>query len=232
MTRRHLILTSRSLAPAALAADAWKKKYADWKRDDALAILSRSPWAQTAKIEFKIDGQEIDGPRSGGIIGPPEGPPGGNGSVGPPGGAPARPGGGIVQKGPGTLPDFKVLARWESAKPVRLAMGIEGEPANSNLYTVSLIGFPILRADLAASLAPMKATTRLERGGGKDWLRATHVINRETGGVTAIVFSFDGTDQPITPDDREVLFVTRLGLMHLRVKFTLKDMTFERKLAV
>ena len=231
MTRRRLILSALSLPPAALAADAWKKKYTEWKREDALAVLNRSPWALTGKVEFKIEGKDVEGPRSGGVIGPMEGPPGGNGTVGPPGGAPARAGGGIIQHGPEAMPNFKALVRWESAKPVRLALGIEGEPANPNRYVVTVIGFPILRPDLAASLAPMKNATRLERA-NKDWLRATFVSNRETPEGTALAFTFEGDAQPITADDREVQFVTRLGAMNLRVKFTLRDMLFEKKLAL
>lgn len=231
MTRRRWLSASICFAPAVLAADAWKKKYADWKREDALAILSRSPWAQMGKVEFKIEGKDIEGPRSGGVIGPMEGPPGGNGTVGPPGGAPARAGGGIIQHGPEAMPNFKVLVRWESAKPVRLAMGIESQPANPNRYIVTVISFPILRPDLAASVEPMRRATRLERL-NKDSIRATFVETRETPNGTALAFSFDGDAQPITADDREVQFVTRVGAMNLRVKFNLREMTFERKLAV
>ena len=231
MTRRYLILGSLTCAPLALAADSWKKKYAEWKREDALAILNRSPWALTGKVEFKIEGKDIEGPRSGGVIGPMEGPPGGNGTIGPPGGAPARSGGGIIQHGPEAMPNFKALVRWESARPVRLAMGMEDESPNPNQYVVTVTGFPILRPDVEASLVPMKRITRLERS-GKDMLFATHVDTRDkTGGLT-LVFLFDGEAQPITVDDREVQFVTRLGAMNLRVKFNLKDMMFDRKLAV
>ena len=231
MTRRHSILGLIGLAPAAMAADAWKKKYAEWKREDALAILNRSPWAQPGKVEFKIEGKDIEGPRSGGVIGPMEGPPGSNGTVGPPGGAPARAGGGIVQNGPGVMPDFRVLVRWESARPVRLAMGIEEEPANEHRYVVSVTGFPILRADVTASLGAMKNSTRLERV-SRERLWATHAETRESGGAVVLMFNFDGEAKPITTEDREVFFVTRLGTMNLRVKFTLREMMYERRLAV
>ena len=231
MTRRDWILGSLTCAPAALAADPWKKKYPEWKREDALAILNRSPWAITGRVEFKLEGKDIEGPRSGGVVGPMEGPPGGNGTVGPPGGAPARAGGGLIQHGPEAMPNFKTLVRWESARPVRLAMGIEDESPNPYRYVVTVAGFPILRADVEASLVPMKRLTRLERA-GKDMLFATRADSRDkTGGLT-LVFLFDGEAQPITSDDREVQFVTRLGAMNLRVKFNLRDMMFERKLAV
>ena len=215
---------------AALAADAWKKKTTAWSLDDARAILNRSPWAQIAKVDFKIEGREAEGPRSGGIVGPPEGPPGGNGTVGPPGGAPARAGGGIVQNGPGVLPEFKALVRWESALPVRLAQGLEGS-LDPSQYVISVTGFPIMRADVAGSLPVFKSASRLERA-REERLRAVRVESKESGGSVVLVFTFDGAVRPISADDREVLFVTRLGAMNLRVKFNLKDMMFERKLAV
>lgn len=235
MTRRDWILTSFALAPAAaLAGDPWKKKYAEWKREDALAILNRSPWAQIGKIEFKIENLDLEGPRSGGKIGPPEGPPSGTGTIGGSGAPPANPTlgiGGRAQHGPDALAEFKAMVRWESARPVRLAMGIEEDAADRHPYVISLIGFPLLKADVPNALVPLRWATRLERA-GKERLRATSIELHEKGGILAFVFTFDGQADPITVDDREVLFVTRLGSMNLRVKFTLRDMMFERKLAV
>lgn len=213
-----------SVGSVAYAADAWKKKYTAWSKDDARAMLNKSPWAQTAKVDFKIQGKDVEGPRSGGVVGPPEGPPGGNGTVGPPGGAPARAGGGIVQNGPGVLPEFRALVRWESALPMRLAQGMEAVPG-SNQYVISVSGFPMLRADIPNSLGAFKGTARLERI-GKEWLRPSRVEHRDT----VLVFTFNGEAQPVTAEDREVWFVTSLGGMNLRVRFNLKDMIYERKL--
>ena len=229
VTRRNLL--AATLAVKAFGGAAWKKKYADWKREDALEILNHSPWAQTGKVEFKMEGKDIEGPRSGGVVGPMEGPPGGNGTVGPPGGAPARAGGGIIQHGPEAMPNFRVLVRWESARPVRLAMGIEQPAETLHLYTLAVIGFPILKVDLASSLDALKAASRLERP-GKERLWAARVEGRETTGQTALLFQFNGDFDPITADDKDVQFVTRLGAMNLRVKFNLRDMNFENKRAI
>ena len=223
MTRRQWIL-GLAAAVAANAADPWKKKFSTWSKNDAIAIWNKSPWVQSAKVEFKIQGKDVEGPRSGGVIGPMEGPPGGNGNVGPPGGAPARAGGGIKQVGPGEMPEFRATVRWESAVPMRLAQGRE-PMAEPDRYVIRVSGFPILRADMEASLPAFKGTTRLERI-GKEWLRPTRVQNLD--GV--LVFTFDGKEQPVTADDREVWFATTLGAMNLRVKFTPKDMIYERNL--
>ena len=232
MTRRNWLAVFPLASSLSLAADPWKRRYAQWSKDDALAILNRSPWAQAGKVEFKYQGKEVEGPRSGGVVGPPEGPPGGNGTVGPPGGAPARAGGGIVQNGPGVMPEFRALVRWESARPMRLALGAEpGAISDSHQYVISVLGFPILRADVAASLGALKGSSRLERA-GKDWLRPVRVESRESSGATALVFKFDGDALPVTAEDKEVLFVARLGTINLRVKFTLKDMMYEKQLAL
>ena len=230
-SRRRWIVAMLTIPSAARAADAWKKKYAAWSLDDARAILSHSPWAQTGKIEFKIQGNDVEGPRSGGVIGPPEGPPGGNGSVGPPGGAPARAGGGIVQNGPGLMPDFRALVRWESALPMRLAQGMNAKSGGADEYVISVTGFPILRADVASSLGALKGATRLERM-GKEWLRPSRAESRESGNSIVLVFTFDGESAPITGGDKVVMFATKLGAMSLRVKFNLKDMTYEHQLAL
>jgi len=223
MTRRFWLLGSLTLA-VAHAADSWKKKYAAWTRDDAQAIWAKSPWALKTKVDFKIQGKDVEGPRSGGVVGPMEGPPGGNGNVGPPGGAPARSGGGIKQTGPGEMPEFHTLVRWESALPMRLAQGKEAS-AKPDQYVISVSGFPILRHDIPASLPAFKGTTRLERY-KKEWLRPTRVEARDT----VLVFTFDGTPDPITADDRDVFFITSLGAMNVRTKFSLKDMLFDKKL--
>ena len=135
-----------------------------------------------------------------------------------------------MQNGPGVLPEFKALVRWESALPVRLAQGLEASSEPSQ-YVISVTGFPVMRADVAGSLPLFKSASRLERA-REERLRAVRVESRESGGSVVLVFTFDGASRPISVDDREVLFVTRLGSIDLRVKFNLRDMMFERKLAV
>ena len=173
MTRRFFLM-----AGVAGAAEPWRKNPSEWNATEKRAVLNKSPWAITTRVEFVLNGQDVEGPRSGGVVGPPEGPPGGNGTVGPPGGGPARAGGGIKQNGPGVLPEFKAVVRWESALPVQMAL--KNEATANYQYVIAVIGFPLLRNDLAGSLSTLKTTSRLERMAGRDSLRPSRVESRDT----------------------------------------------------
>jgi len=77
----------------------------------------------------------------------------------------------------------------------------------------------------------MKEATRIERK-GKDPLNAIEFETRETDEGNEFVFTFDATAQPIEASDKEVTFVTALGPMKLRAKFTPKEMLYAGKLEV
>ena len=98
---------------ALLAADFWQKPYTDWSEKDAAKLLTDSPWAKSASVS-------MGGPAGGTPL-----PPGGGGGFGG-GGAPRGPqGGGGSDFGPGAqgsaAPTLDVVARWQSALPIRQA---------------------------------------------------------------------------------------------------------------
>jgi|ERR1700733_1640961 len=98
-----------------VAADFWQKPYTQWSDKDAAKMMTNSPWAKSVSVSMSGPG--------GGAGAPPMAPGGGGGGFG---GGPGGPqGGGGSEFGPGAQgtapPTFDVVARWQSALPVRQA---------------------------------------------------------------------------------------------------------------
>jgi hypothetical protein len=137
-----------------------------------------------------------------------------------------------------------LLVRWTSALPVKLAMarqkfGAAPPPPEAQQllareeasYVVTLHGLPrgVSRMDPARLREALKSLTRLERK-GKDPIPPEDVqlVPMETGGAI-VAFVFPRTI-PITLEDHDVEFVTKLGSIDVKRKFALKDMVYEGKL--
>jgi hypothetical protein len=223
-TRRDIIFIGLSAIPA-LAADFWKaKKSGEWSDKEIQRLLTKSPWAKEASVEFNMQGMEGMG-----------GPPGG----GPPGGGP---GGGPE----GGMPPMSATVIWESAPPIRAARKKDPTGMAENTYILSISGLPMMggrgpRGGGGPQGAPnpermngmmgrLKEGCRLERK-GKDPLACTGV-QREEGDAQRILFLFEAGSQPVDLDDKEINFVARMGPLEIRSKFIPKEMVFESKLAV
>src|SRR4051794_32870772 len=142
-TRRQWFQTVMMLAPC-LALQAARKEFwdrkdpASWTHDEKQRLLSGSPWAQEGFVRMEVEN--------------PHKPPNSGGGM-PSGGMPdTRPGigsGGVRNVPTGDAPPplpkpdsdpvrFRVLARWESAKPVRLAGGPEVPELTGQFYVIRL----------------------------------------------------------------------------------------------
>ncbi len=72
ITRRNLILTGAGVLPLFAAADFWnRKKPSEWSEKEVQTLLTKSPWAKDASVEFNMQGME--GGPGGGMGGPPDG---------------------------------------------------------------------------------------------------------------------------------------------------------------
>ncbi len=145
------------------------------------------------------------------------------------------------------MPEMHAVVRWESAMPVRAANKTEAGEQAANTYIISLSGMPMMggrrrrseetsddsgerrRPDPATMQARMKDATRLERK-GKDPIAPVRVEMKENGDSRETWFYFEGGGQPIELADKDVTFVTRMGPMQIRAKFTLKEMVYQGKL--
>jgi hypothetical protein len=240
MTRRDVIRIGLGLpgvaalpAWAASSKESWNNKpSSDWTQSEIQDLLSRSPWAK--EVTVSDNGPGIDFSRGSGGGG------GGNSPL-PAGGIPGLPSGPpmgrpfLPQDGPQR---FKATVRWDSALPIREAMHVKPSKDFDQTYIIAVTGdLPdmgrIVGADGqtldAARLESVKQFTRLERKGSPILLSrmAATPDGYPSGGGT--LFYFERRD-PILAEDKQVIFVTRVGAYEVKARFNLKDMLYHGKL--
>ncbi|HEY3837136.1 MAG TPA: hypothetical protein VGL72_11225 [Bryobacteraceae bacterium] len=234
--------------PSCLALQAARKAFWDskdpagWSPEEKQLLLLDSPWAQAGFARMEVDNQRANPDDNKGL------PSGGMPDYRPgPGSGNVRP----VQTGeavpPVPKPDshpvqFRVLARWESAKPVRLAAGPEVPELTGQFYVIRLRGLPLMpprkaKADEAAPnpnealLQVIKEGSRLERK-GKGAIPCTHLFNGSGDAATDVLLFFARPADPITVSDKFVTLESRFNLFHLSIKFPLKDMVYKGELTL
>lgn len=211
-----------------MAADFWAKPSTEWSDKDLQKMITNSPWARS----FSVGGPSL--PEDPGAPGPMSergGGRGGGGGGAPGGGAPPAGGGG----GSAT-----VIARWQTALPVkqafvRLKYGAEAatspdakkivERAETN-YEIVLSGpfTSLIRNGTPETVkkAIMEASSLSAKG--KDVMPTDVQL-----GPKDMVFTFPRSTA-FTIDDKEVEFSTKLGELALKYRFKLKDMVYNGKL--
>jgi hypothetical protein len=221
------------------AADFWQKPYTEWSDKDTAKMMTDSPWAKSVSVSMA-------GP--GGAGGAPPMPPGGGGGFGGPGGPGGPQGGGGSEFGPGAQgsapPTFDVVARWQSALPirqafVRLKFGAEANKSaeagkileqQDKPYEIVLSG-PMgmflggKPGDAAKALSEVSFLSSRRTG----QIKAVQIEVGKPGKTMDVVFAFPRS-MPFTVEDKEVELVTKLGTSTLKYKFKLKDMVLNGKL--
>ena len=227
-----LLLSGFGLA----AADFWQKPYTEWSDKDVTKMLNDSPWAKSASLSMSAPGGGGGGPAM---------PPGGGGGFGGRGGPQ---GGGGSEYGPGAQgsgpPSFDVVARWQSALPmrqalVRLKFGAEAEKSaeagkileqQDRPYEIVLSGsmgmFLGGKPEEAAHALSDVSFLSSRRTGE---IKAVQIEVGKPGKTMDVVFAFPRS-MPFTVEDKEVELVTKLGTSTLKYKFKLKDMVVNGKL--
>jgi len=219
-----------------LAADPdWKTKTAaDWSEADAHQVLENSPWAKVvvAGVARRRSEDEL---RAGGQMGQPKG-------VGYDGvderkrplkeeiGNPFVPGTPL----PSTAPTIRLLVRWESALPVRVAELKAHEPPPPVLsddgYVVAVYGVPasFAKGDPASLGKPLKESAFLKREGKKDVAPSrVEVFELENGVVVAYLFPLSAE---IGRKDSVVEFSALIGRVQVSQHFLVEEMQFQGKL--
>ncbi|MGP0070554.1 MAG: hypothetical protein ACLPWF_01290 [Bryobacteraceae bacterium] len=215
-----------------LAADFWQKPYTEWSDKDATKLMNNSPWAKSVSVAMGGPGGGAPPPEGGGGFGGGRGPQGGGGS----------------EFGPGaqgsSAPTFDVVARWQSALPireafVRLKFGAEADKSaeaakvleqQDRPYEIVLSGAMGMflggkPGDAAKALSDVSFLSSSRTGD----IKATQIQVGKPGKTMDVVFAFPRS-MPFTIEDKEVEFTTKLGASNLKYKFKLKDMVVNGKL--
>ena len=223
----------------------WETKDpAAWSAEEKQILLGDSPWARDsfARMEEKKREPTMGYDKNGrvGVDMPDPGTGGGQGlksvpigdSIPPP---PPKPGTQRLQ--------FHVLARWETAKPVRLAGGPEVPEMSGQFYVLRLRGLPLMPPPKTkpgepappdpneGMLQAIKSGSRLERA-GKPAIRCEHLFAGSGNAALDVLLFFPRGADPITIADKVVTLESRFSVFHLSVKFPLKEMVYQGALAL
>jgi len=226
MTRRTAIRLGLGLSavfrlPAA-EKEFWnERKPEEWTDDEREILLTKSPWAREATVDFNSGGG-LGPARSRSTMSRRSGP-----TVVPSGdpGAAVNPG------------HSKAIVRWESALPIREAnrQQLKDDPAAN--YILSVVGdLPMLSgggndesdSEFQQRLEMLKEYSKLEKRGDPIYLVK---IGRLKGPPekSGTLFYFERNDL-IQLGDHQVTFVTKLGPLSVKCKFPLHDMMYHGKL--
>ena len=247
-TRRRL-LQAATIWPATHALLAARKEFwedkapADWSNEEKRILLGQSPWAREGIARFEVERKRERAYQ--GVARPGAGVPGARPGERP-GAAESVP---IGERPPpvpstdtGQSVQFRVLARWESAKPIRLAGGPELPEGTAQFYVIRLRGMPLLpppKAKAGESVAnpnqgmleAIEKGSRIERK-DKPAIPCAHLLTGSGESATELLLFFARGTDPITVAEKAVTLESRFVPFHLSVKFPLKDMMYKGALAL
>jgi hypothetical protein len=223
---RRTFVTGLGFAAAAYgwAKDFWNdKKPADWTEYEIQQILNRSPWAKEASIFDSATHKGVSSaPYAGGIYGSPRY---------------ESPDGKWLPKVGGSK-GWGATVRWESALPVRDAMKAAKSADADKNYIIALVGeMPAASvpsddddaAERQRKLDVLKESTRLERKDDPIELQRVKIAPRTPLSPSGTLYYFSRA-LPLTPEDKQVTFVTKVGPLEVKCKFTLRDMLYHGNL--
>jgi hypothetical protein len=224
------------------AADFWQSKpYTDWNDKELQKIMNNSPWARSESVSMSGPTAPAIGSTSNTKNGDDSAPApiseggGGRGRGGGGGAAPLPQAGGA---------SVDIVARWQSALPVKEAFvrfkyhaeAASAPEAKAMLdreetnYQIVLSGpmRPLLHGTPEELKKALGGATFLSSK-GKGAMKPADVQISPGLKSMDVLFSFPRT-MPYSLDDKEVEFSTRVGDVDLRYRFRLKDMVFNGKL--
>lgn len=255
-SRRHFgkLAIFSSLTPSLFAAsEFWNKKNPSaWSEQEIAQLTSHSPWAREVNAEFEVDTDYTTNGTAGPTVGR-------GGQLNAPGtnssGAPAQIELGRDQNGGrrGARHSEPVIVRWESAQPVRDALGKPLAAEFEGRYVISVSGLPVgimerkrrgvetetLRTNPEDNTPAARQRRMVEQLQAAATLEAKGKEPAQPGLVTPVpripgtyLFGFSKELLPLTARDREIVFTLRTALMSVRAKFEPKDMLYRGQLAL
>lgn len=230
MTRRDLIRAGWSL-PAGLAAlrsgafaakEFWTERDPkDWTEAETKEFLSKSPWAKDAEIKDNGQVGSLGSPRAVGRRAQAQ--------------TPQTPRGQSQTPSSPAKITWKAIVRWDSALPVRQALKSDGPKGMQDFYVLNVIGnlpSAVPREDTPAdqgALLYLKDNTKLQHKG--DEIHLARVADAPATPLSdAGTYFYFSRMLALMPEDKEATFVTKIGPLDLKCKFSLKDMLYHGKL--
>jgi hypothetical protein len=223
----------------------WEAKAAaNWSAEEKQMLLTQSPWALEGMVQFEAQGKKPTVPYQGaprpgaGVPGARPGERLGTAPSVPFGEAPPP-----VPKGDTGRPvQFRVLARWETAKPVRLAGGPELPEGTERFYVIRLRGMPLLPVRKGKDgetlpnpneemLAEIRQTSRIVRK-EKAAIACAHLLTGSGETANELLLFFERGPDPITAGEKTVTLESHFGPFRLSLPFPLKDMMYQGALAL
>jgi len=249
ITTRRLWLEAAAVWAASPSIRAARKEFWDtqdpssWTNTDKQFLLYRSPWVREGfvRMEEKIPSAAAYGNSGSQPAQTPDSRPGispqGVQSV--PIGQPLPP----VPRADGKPVEFRVHARWETAKPVRMAGGPEVPELTGQFYVIRLQGLPLMPPvkpkpgeapppdPNEGMLQAIKGGTRLERP-DKAPIPCAHLFAGSGSRSGDVLLFFSRVADAITLSDKVVTLESRFSAFHLSIRFPLKEMMYQGELAL
>jgi hypothetical protein len=222
-TRRDFLTASSgvmALLPAlGPAAEGWANMIpAGWTAEDIHAILNQSPWSR--EVDLELDPKWA--PR-------------------------ARARVKSTRRDNRLQTEFRVLVRWESGLPVRLARDPNWLPDNGvGQYQLSISRLPLALIEQSSGSGPARRSQgeglltdemaeRIARStslqtNNKAPIKATHAEWMKAEFSPRIMISFSPGEHPIRIEDGEIALNSQLGNLVLHAAFSLKDMVYRGRL--
>jgi len=225
VTRRTALRSLGAAGLAGLASPAWayvgefwdQKQRADWTEEELKRLTTRSPWAKEASVDNKA------------AVGPfTTRTPSTRRSPGNP-------------NGESQIPEFtgkwEATVRWDSALPIRQALGTKMTVDLSEYYIINVFGeIPSAAPNKDDSNDERKTKfdilqerTRIERKDDPLELKRVELAPKTWYSPPGTLFYFSRAI-PITLDDKQVTFVTKIGPLEVKCRFILKDMVYRGNL--
>lgn len=206
------------------AKEFWNdRKPEEWSDAEIKELLTKSPWAKEAAIDDKGNVGTMGASRTGAASRRS----GGGGTAG------AR-GGGTTPSGPPKI-TWKAIVRWDSGLPVRAALKAAAPKDIKDYYVLNVLGnLPSAlpqenEPEDRASSAYLKEVTKLQHKGDEIHLSRVGPAPASDLSEAGTWFYFSRM-LALMPEDKEATFVTKIGPLDVKCKFTLKDMLYRGNL--
>jgi hypothetical protein len=236
---------------ARAASDFWNKKSAsEWTNEEIARITTHSPWARDVNAEFELDSDYTTNGAEGPSVGR-------GGVLTAPGAATGGPAQIELGRDKNNFPrgsrrGTPVIVRWESAQPVRDALGVPLPDDFAGRYVLSVSGLPLgvmerrrRGADAGrVSVDPQENTPAARQRRMVEELQSSATLEAkgrepaQPGIVRPVprtpgtyLFGFSKELLPLTANDREIAFTLKTALMSVKAKFEPKEMLYRGHLA-